>query len=491
MSQPFLYPNTSDNSHLTGCNCSGCCHNTSQNQVTHEALNTSITQSASSGSGYFVQALLKGLNWSGNTGQASSVTYSFNASFFSSNSSSFNGSQQQAAQQALYAWANVANINFSQVSGSNANIAIRQADLAKGIAGITTSSYSGSRLVNSEVNVDVSQAGYTPGGSAFFTLLHETGHAIGLKHSGNYNPSDSGPALSAGEDNWDATVMSYYSGVHANTGSFASTPMIYDIAAAQYLYGANHNYNAGNTTYSVNGAKLAATIWDGNGTDTINASSSSGGVLDLREGLAYVTKMGASALWMAMGANIENAIGSNANDTINGNNLTNQLTGKNGSDRITGYGGNDILQGNQGNDTLDGSDGNDTLGGGNDRDQLTGGSGNDRLNAGPGDDILYGNEGNDILSGDLGNDTLTGGAGSDIFLIKPGNGMDTIMDFELPGAALGDRIQINPHIFSSAQQVLAAVSYAGGNATINLGGGNLIVLTGVSGGLSPDDFMIG
>lgn len=462
MQNPF--PSNVTAQHLTGCSCPGCSH------VASEALKTSITQSASADSGYFVQALVKGINWTGNTGQSVNVSYNFNTSFFSSNSSAFNASQHQAAQQALQAWANVANIRFSETSDANASIALRQADLAPGVAGVTTTSYSGSRMNHSEVNVDVAQNGYFPGGSAYFTLLHETGHAIGLKHSGNYNPSDSGPALSGSEDSWDATVMSYRAGASANTGNFASTPMIYDIAAVQYLYGANHSYNAGSTTYNVNGAKVAATIWDGNGVDTINASStSSGGVIDLREGLGYVTKLGATSLWMAFGANIENALGSNGSDTINGNALANQIFGNSGNDRIMGYGGNDILQGNQGRDTIDGSDGNDTLLGGTGHDWLTGGNGND------------------MLVGGNGNDTLIGGGGSDVFVFKPSNGVDTIQDFDTSA----DRIQIASAIFSSANQALAAVHYSGGNATIDLGGGSLIILTGVSGGLSPDDFIIG
>src|SRR5690606_36349367 len=122
-------------------------------------------------------------------------------------------------------------------------------------------SYSGSRIINSEINIDVAQNGFQPSGSAYFTFLHEVGHVIGLKHSGNYSANDSGPTLPMGEDNWDATVMSYHSGAHTNTSNFPSTPMIYDIAAAQYLYGANYSYNAGNTSYTVNGAKLAFTIW--------------------------------------------------------------------------------------------------------------------------------------------------------------------------------------------------------------------------------------
>ena len=50
--------------------------------------------------------------------------------------------------------------------------------------------------------------------------------------------------------------------------------MLYDIAAAQYLYGANTGHAAGDDTYAwAANARFIETIWDGGGTDTIDASS--------------------------------------------------------------------------------------------------------------------------------------------------------------------------------------------------------------------------
>ncbi len=66
--------------------------------------------------------------------------------------------------------------------------------------------------------------------------------------------------------------------------------MMYDIAAIQYMYGANFNHNSGNTVYTfspttgemfVNGVgqgtpednHIFRTIWDGNGIDTYNLSN--------------------------------------------------------------------------------------------------------------------------------------------------------------------------------------------------------------------------
>lgn len=69
-------------------------------------------------------------------------------------------------------------------------------------------------------------------------LLHETGHALGLKHPGNYDSSGgilSGPFLPKEIDNSLLTVMSYNS---TNT-NLSYAPL--DIATLIYLYGASQN----------------------------------------------------------------------------------------------------------------------------------------------------------------------------------------------------------------------------------------------------------
>ncbi|WP_019505636.1 ELWxxDGT repeat protein [Pleurocapsa sp. PCC 7319] len=86
------------------------------------------------------------------------------------------------------------------------------------------------------------------------------------------------------------------------------------------------------------------------------------------------------------------------------------ISGTNRPDNLVGTNGADEIEGLKGQDTLDGSAGNDTLLGGNGKDKLVGGTG---------DDIL------------------TGGAGKDIFVVSPGDGEDTIVDFELGRDRLG------------------------------------------------------
>jgi Ca2+-binding RTX toxin-like protein len=124
-------------------------------------------------------------------------------------------------------------------------------------------------------------------------------------------------------------------------------------------------------------------------------------------------------------------------------------------------GGNDLLRGGSGDDGLTGDANfmeNDSRGG------------NDRLNGGVGDDFLYGDAsavntfgepggsirlGDDVLTGGRGDDTLYGdtdpgpgasdltdvGFGEDRFVLGPGDGRDTIVDFQ----AGTDEIDIRPY----------------------------------------------
>ena len=87
------------------------------------------------------------------------------------------------------------------------------------------------------------------------------------------------------------------------------------------------------------------------------------------------------------------------------NDLDNTTQGfEDSDDAINGQGGNDILLGRSGDDLLRGGDGDDIL--------LDGGAGNDRLDGGAGDDDLF------------------GGADADQFVLRAGDGADTIFDFE-------------------------------------------------------------
>lgn len=122
---------------------------------------------------------------------------------------------------------------------------------------------------------------YEPGSAGWFLLLHELGHALGLKH-----PHDDGgtgrPTLAQiGMDTLDidlATIMSYNDEAFANLVQWdPSTPMVLDALALQYLYGPNTNTHAGNTVHALRADGMYKTLWDASGTDTLDVRTQNEG----------------------------------------------------------------------------------------------------------------------------------------------------------------------------------------------------------------------
>ena len=207
-----------------------------------------------------------------------------------------------------------------------------------------------------------------PGKHGYTTLIHETFHALGLDH-----PQD-GTVLDPKKDNYSTTVMSY-----DFKGNSPGTAMPYDIAALQSLYGAgSHNigddtYVFGSTTdvFSVNGEfplppgnRMKQTIWDSNGTDTLDFSDlsfqSNGYLFDLNEGGWLVAnsqnkvansgeKYYQYGTSLAYDVTMENIIVSSSDDTIVANAAANVFSGYTLGLSV----GNDILENTDELDTLD------------------------------------------------------------------------------------------------------------------------------------------
>jgi len=365
---------------------------------------SNVGQSASQN----INALISGDKWGGVAGTWAVLTYSFpwtssgTATFSGPNGNGYsdlneqnatyhyglNTTQQASARSALQSWANVANIVFSEVAETSSNVGdIRFAWTSAtnltstGVQAWGWASYpnsywpSGGDIWISTLNSNTATDSWATGAYNFESLLHELGHALGLKH-----PFEDTPVLSSSLDNTLYTVMSYteppnnlypsagYVDGHYNWISYrvnSVTPMVLDIAAIQYLYGANISYHTGNDTYTFDATNpFFETLWDAGGTDTISASNFTlSCVIDLTPGHYSSLRIpqasdtggvtptydGTNDLGIAYGCIIENAIGGSGNDTLIGNSSNNQLTGGTGNDTIDGGTGYDtaVFNGNR------------------------------------------------------------------------------------------------------------------------------------------------
>lgn len=494
-----------------------------------------------------IESLLLGFSWTGTVGQATTITYTTSvaddvslpsAGFGVTNFTEFNAVQKNILTNMLNDVENLVNIDFVQVSNVNdADIVFRQGDLTPGVAGWVVPSSVGTQYLQADLVISsLFGANPMPNTFDYLLILHELGHALGLGH-----PHDGVIIDDPSLDTNDFTVMSY--NVGPSSGFFSNVPismMTLDIQALQYLYGANTDYNAGNTVIDLSSpGGVVQTIWDGGGVDTVTTQSYLGGVsINLREDTDAVSTIGSSSAWMAFGANIENAITGALADVIQGNTLNNHLQssggndsvyGDAGDDSIEGQGGDDLTQGNMGNDTVyggtgndmvlggqdndfingnagndivNGNRGNDTVQGGRDNDTVQGGQDNDFVNGNLGNDIVYGNrgddivrggrdqdsvlggDGNDTIYGDRGNDLLWGEEGADVFVFDTNSGADTINDFSSE-----DVLYISSGLASSVQDVVNQSSIQVGGLFISFGSGDSITLSGVS-SLGLDNILI-
>lgn len=487
-----------------------------------------------------VDSLLSGTYWLGSNWSQfgpTNLSYSFmapNTSYFVTNYSPDNEynalyaltqGQQSSVIQALGAWSAVANINFTLTSDTLTNVG----DLRFG----------GYRLMddqtaawayfpaNSPVAGDVwigpqtNDPNPSKGSYDYLTFVHEIGHALGLKHPFDTSKTNS-TLLEPTLDDVHYTVMSY----NSNYSYQPTTPMVLDILAIQSLYGANMAWQTGDNVYKWDADQsIFETIWDAGGNDTIDASNQLTSVgINLNEsayssiGKAFANYntgfMVNDGLSIAFGAKIENAIGSNFDDTMIGNALDNVLNGAGGMDVMVGGAGNDTYvldtaselawigeRVNEGRDLLTityaaGAQNNlvdlnmDTLV--NVESVRVTGDGAFALLGNAQDNKLFGNAGADWIDGGLGADTLTGGTGDDTYVVESysdvvvelaGEGRDKIMtslSYAL-GANIEDgQLQGNAALDLSGNDLENVLTGNAGNNVLN-GGGGLDAMIGGAG----------
>ena len=328
-----------------------------------------------------IDGILYGTKWSD-----SSLTFSF-APAQTVTATLLNSVQQDAVRKVLGSVAAVTNLSFSQVIETpltEGTLRFGESEREATAAAYLPSerSVGGDAWFNTSNYNSPKQGTY-----AFATFLHETGHALGLDHG-----QDGAYALPANHDSLEYSVMTYRSypgaslnGYTAAEGSYPRSYMLADLAALQYLYGANYATNAGNTTYRwspssgellVDGVRSAKsttntifeTIWDGGGNDTYDFSAYATALrVNINPGgwtttsSAQLAQLGdnhvargniASAYLYAgnLASLIENVKGGSGSDRITGNLIGNRLDGGGGNDKLLGGLGNDTLKGGSGSD---------------------------------------------------------------------------------------------------------------------------------------------
>jgi serralysin len=234
------------------------------------------------------------------------------------------------------------------------------------------------------------------------TFMHETGHALGLKHG--HERDGSFAALPRKYDSLEFSVMTYRAFVGGSINGpfgnekfgFPQSFMMLDIAALQEMYGANYAHNGGDTVYTFGSAtgqmfidgvgqgapganRIFLTIWDGDGEDTYDFSNyHSKLVIRLDPGSWSLTSKAQLAILDEDGhhrarANIFNALLHDGDmrsliENAKGGTASDRLIGNQADNELTGNGGHDTLSGRDGSDHLRGGFGCDVLFGGNDAD---------------------------------------------------------------------------------------------------------------------------
>lgn len=415
----------------------------------------------------------------------------------------FSAAQRAATDKALALWDDLIDVSIVKVTNIN-NADITYGNLA---SAPTTQAYAylpynyggTSAGLQGDVWVSLSQASNLQLGNGFYglaTLIHETGHALGLQHPGAYNAAPGVSITYAGnaeyyQDTRQYSQMSYFNSEFSGAGHidwnrvnwvYGQTPLLHDIATIQAMYGADLTTRTGDTVYGFNSTAdrevfnfatntmPVISIYDAGGVDTLDFSgwtsnskidlnpgafSDGGGSgvvpLDVLKARGLLSASYTEAQYTALRARYNALDGMlHQNISIAYGTIIENATGGAGDDILIGNGVDNILVGNAGNDNIEGRVGNDTINGGLGADSMAGNAGNDTFFVDNSGDLVVElvGEGTDTvlssisytLTDNVDNLTLTDSAAN-----GTGNGLDNVITGNavanhLNGGAGNDRL---------------------------------------------------
>jgi serralysin len=405
----------------------------------------------------------------------------------------FSAAQRAATEKAIMLWDDLIAVSFVKTTAPNADITygnLTNAPTTQAYAYLPYNYGGNSAGLQGDVWVSLSAASNLQLDNGFYglaTLIHETGHALGLQHPGAYNAA---PGLSITfpanaeyyQDTRQYSQMSYFNAEFSGAGHidwnrvnwvYGQTPLLHDIATIQAMYGADLTTRTTDTVYGFNSTAgrdvydfatntmPVISIYDAGGVDTLDFSgwntsskidlnpgafSSGGGSgvvpLDVLKARGILPPTYTEAQYLALRARY-NAVDGMLHDNISiayGTTIEN-ASGGGGDDTIIGNGVDNVLLGNAGNDIIEGRLGNDTINGGLGADSMLGGAGNDYYFVDDSGDLvaeLVG-EGTDTVSSSI-SYTLTGHVDNLVLTGAALAGTGNVLDNAMTGNELGNTL---------------------------------------------------
>jgi hypothetical protein len=273
------------------------------------------------------KAILTGYNWNSEPTLVPQktpifLTYSFATRW---GDQRFSAADQKLARYALKQWADACGIRFLETKSADAEITFGWEYLFWNSTTVAYAEFpelytpedcepgevlerkvlAGEVVFNADFKSDLKNTSYMT-----YALLHEIGHALGLKHPFHTSPYNR-RKLSGADDHSKNTVMSYDNG---DSTVYPTRLGPLDKQAIRELYGSAKS----------DGKHVSAWSWNKH-----------------TETLTQIAKEGA--------------------DRIHGTGVQDVLHGRGGNDRLFGFDGDDTLIGGAGHDTLSGSDGGDVF----------------------------------------------------------------------------------------------------------------------------------